>query len=121
MQGGEGEGRQSRASSLYDSEGFMPEEKYVSQGLREESCRSSVREKSYREEVGGDRKRARSEQQEVWTRVGQGLEQELESLPWPPAVTPPGSSSLPDPKLPPARSSWTWWSSCRPATSPWPR
>ena len=80
MQGGEGEGRQSRASSLYDSEGSMPEEKYVSQGLREESCRSSVREKSYREEVGGDRKRARSEQQEVWARVGQGLEQELESL-----------------------------------------
>ena len=58
----------------------MPEEKYVSQGLREESCRSSVREKSYREEVGGKRKRARSEQQEVWARVGQGLEQELEFL-----------------------------------------
>ena len=37
-------------------------------------------EESYREEVGGDRKRARSEQQEVWARVGQGLEQELESL-----------------------------------------
>ena len=37
-------------------------------------------QESYREEVGGDRKRARSEQQEVWARVGQGLEQELESL-----------------------------------------
>ena len=38
------------------------EEKYLSRGPMEENYRSPVREKSYREEVGGDRKRARFEQ-----------------------------------------------------------